>query len=290
MCIAILKTKEGFISDEILENCCNNNPNGAGIAYTKDNKLYIVKGIFDVNEFVKQYHKAEKLADNNMLIHCRISTSGLIDKDNCHPHVVNNNTVLIHNGILDIKVPVNSKKSDTRLYIDKYLADLPEDFIYNKSITNLIEYSIGLDNKFIFLNSKGDYKIINEKSGQWIDGVWYSNTSYKNSYKLYSKTYNYYNYDRYGEFEDDRYDFLNNHPIDYSTKNKIKNIINSLYDSELEYLGAYPVIDIASYKLRPEPDNMLLNKYEFYLYELDDELDELYSMRYSDNYYGNLEV
>lgn len=76
MCIAIVKPQGTEISDEYLKNCFENNPDGAGIAYARDGKLYIVKGIFNQNTFIKTVREAEKLAEGDMLIHCRIGTSG----------------------------------------------------------------------------------------------------------------------------------------------------------------------------------------------------------------------
>ena len=46
MCIAIVKTKDGTITDDMLRTSFRHNPNGAGIAYTKDGELIIIKGIF----------------------------------------------------------------------------------------------------------------------------------------------------------------------------------------------------------------------------------------------------
>lgn len=97
MCIAIVKPQNKTISDEYLENCFENNSDGAGIAYANNGKLYIVKGIFDKQKFIQVVRKAEKFAEGDMLIHCRIGTSGLKNKNNCHPHIVNNNLVMIHN-------------------------------------------------------------------------------------------------------------------------------------------------------------------------------------------------
>ena len=52
MCIAIVKPQGTVISDEYLENCFDNNNDGAGIAYAKDGTIYIVKGIFDKKQFM----------------------------------------------------------------------------------------------------------------------------------------------------------------------------------------------------------------------------------------------
>ena len=61
MCIAIVKPQGTEISDEYLENCFDNNNDGAGLAYAKNGKLYIVKGIFNKKQFIQEVRKAEKL-------------------------------------------------------------------------------------------------------------------------------------------------------------------------------------------------------------------------------------
>ena len=285
MCIAIVKKPEGIITDDELRNCFKNNPNGAGIAYIKDNQLYVIKGIFNENEFVTTVRKAESETDKPMLIHCRISTSGLIDVDNSHPHVVNDSTVLIHNGILDIDVPKNSNKSDTVLYIENNLKDLPIDFIYNDFIMRLIEKDIGKTNKFCFLNTNGDYKILNEREGYWKQGVWFSNTTYKESYV----SYGYYN-KYYDEWEDEDLDYLDKYNMtrdqfldmvltnDRYIRYDILSMIEELTNEELVMLGSTPVINIETLDMRA--DNGKLDLHEFYLFEVDDKLQEDYEVRY----------
>ena len=179
MCIAIVKTKEGTITDEQLKNCFTRNKDGAGFAYPKDGEVVIEKGFFNFDAFLKRYREVEKDCDNNMLIHFRISTAGLVDKTNCHPHRINNKLVMIHNGVLHIDVPKNSKVSDTVLYCKRYLKQLPKGFTHNDVIMEFMAEHIGDYNKFCFLDSTGYYRIVNEDAGDWVDGVWYSNGSYK---------------------------------------------------------------------------------------------------------------
>ncbi len=59
MCIAIVKPQGTEISDEYLKNCFENNNDGAGIAYAKNCKLYIIKGIFDLKEFIQSVREVE---------------------------------------------------------------------------------------------------------------------------------------------------------------------------------------------------------------------------------------
>lgn len=253
MCIAILKTKDGNITDEQLLNCFDNNPDGAGIAYTKDNKIFIVKGIFDAKQFVEEYHKAVAEADGAMLVHCRIGTSGFKDYTNCHPHVVSDECVMIHNGILSIDVPKGSKVSDTVLYVEQYLKPLPKDFMLNDGIMSLITDHIGAGNKFVFLNNHGDFSIANEKAGHWKNGVWFSNYSYE-AYSFYTKGYKgkskaYSPYTSY--WDEDDYEWESEaFELTPEEEWQLQVAVDSMTDEEVLLLGATPTYDFYKQSLK----------------------------------------
>ena len=253
MCIAILKTKDGNITDEQLLNCFDNNPDGAGLAYTKDNKIFIVKGIFDAKQFVEEYHKAVAEADGAMLVHCRIGTSGFKDYTNCHPHVVSDECVMIHNGILSIDVPKGSKVSDTVLYVEQYLKPLPKDFMLNDGIMSLITDHIGAGNKFVFLNNHGDFSIANEKAGHWKNGVWFSNYSYE-AYSFYTKGYKgkskaYSPYTSY--WDEDDYDWESEaFELTPEEEWQLQVAVGSMTDEEVLLLGATPTYDFYKQSLK----------------------------------------
>lgn len=239
MCIAILKQKFAQISDEYLENCFDHNRDGAGIAWSQNGKLYYIKGMFDKKLFISNVRRAEKLADGAMLIHCRIGTHGLKDKNNCHPHVVNENCVLIHNGVLNIGVPYDSKESDTIYFIKKYLKPLARDFMKDDAICALIEKAIGSNNKFVMLNAKGEYRIINESAGHWEHGIWYSNYSYEPPIKDESKWK----------------DLPLFKPPVTIDEEKLIAAIQALSNLEIMALGEYPVIDIVKGKFVTETES-----------------------------------
>ena len=265
MCIAIVKPQGTEISDEYLENCFDNNKDGAGIAYAKDGKLYIVKGIFDKKQFIKEVRKAEKVAQGTILIHCRIGTSGLKDKNNCHPHIVNDNLVMIHNGILDVDVPKNSKVSDTVIFIETYLKKLSKDFVKSEPIMHLIEKAIGDRNKFAFLNNKGEAFICNAKMGTVEGGIWYSNDTYS------------YNWDRYDDFFDRSLE------EDAEVYGYFEEYIDFLEDEEFEVFGDYPLINKETWDFEPFDEE----KYEdatsyITLFEFSDNLYYFYMERYNE--------
>ena len=265
MCIAIVKPQDTEISDEYLENCFDNNNDGAGIAYAKNGKLYIIKGIFDKKQFIQEVRKAEKVAQGSMLIHCRIGTSGLKDKNNCHPHIVNDDLVMIHNGILDIEVPKKSKVSDTVIFIENYLKKLSKDFVKSEPIMHLIEKAIGDRNKFAFLNNKGEAFICNAKFGIVEGGIWYSNDTYS------------YNWSRYENFFD--------HSLEEDTEiyDYFEDYINFLDDEELEIIGDYPLINKDTWELEPFDKEKIQDTSTYLpLFEYSDNLFYFYLEKYNE--------
>lgn len=280
MCIAILKTKNGFITDEELRNSFENNSDGAGIAYTHNNELRIVKGIFDVEAFIKTVRQAEKLADNNMLIHCRIGTSGNKDKNNTHPFKINENICLIHNGILSVSVPKGSKINDTQIFINKFMKGIANATIMNNpTYHNILEEMIGSNNKFVILNNKGEFKIINEKAGSWENGVWFSNGSHKTKKVTYKNNFwdGYYRgykgyYSSYfdDDYETEVYD-------DDLTDEQIEDVINLIQNLDYEkalYLGYNVCYDATNRTLVNWDDADIQHS----IYPLDECSNELYEL------------
>ena len=272
MCIAIVKPKNAKISDEYLGNCFDHNRDGAGIAYAHNDKLYVYKGIFDKQKFIDAVRKAEKISQGAMLIHCRIGTHGLRDKNNCHPHVINNRCVLIHNGVLNVEVPENSDESDTICFIKQYLKPLARDFMKDDAICELIEMAIKSNNKFALLNNKGEYRILNEKSGHWENGIWYSNYSYQTpAYSCSVPSVKYINtYKDNKSWKD--YPLFNQQPV--IDDEKVVNNIKALSNFEILELGEYPVLDLVTLKLVPEADDKVgdTSRYRY----LDDVSEEAY--------------
>ena len=186
MCIAILKPDGENIKKDRLDNCFFNNDDGAGFMYAKDGILYFFKGFFKFNDFWSSYVKNVVKNGNPMsAIHFRIKTHGKTNVNNCHPFKVNEDLGFIHNGIINM-VKQDPKRSDTAMFNELILKKLPDGFIRNMAIVNLIEESIG-SSKLVFLDNKGQFLISNESLGKWDNNVWYSNTTYKYRYTYYKQ-------------------------------------------------------------------------------------------------------
>lgn len=181
MCIAIVTTPFNQVSDDHLINSALNNPDGFGFTYVREDitgiRKVVIKKSMDFETFLRQYKRAYKNnPESPFLIHCRIATHGTVDKFNCHPFRIDNETTFIHNGVI-AGVGVDSKMSDTQLFNEKVLKKLPEGWGESEAIKILIE-KFTLGSKVITLNVDRKVNIYNEASGHWKEGIWYSNYSY----------------------------------------------------------------------------------------------------------------
>ena len=210
MCIiASIPKGVGTISESTLETMANNNSHGFGISWIDDNNIINTFKSMENKKFIEKaldiQNKFSKKSD--ILIHCRIATSGKTNLANCHPFEVNKNTVFAHNGVLDCVEPTKNM-SDTRVFNNTLLKNLKDNFLSNKGITEFLGEIIGTD-KLVFLTNNPAYDqntfIINPNQGETVDGIWFSNTSYKSRSFVNSYTYNGVNY----EYHDPYYGYDN---------------------------------------------------------------------------------
>ena len=182
MCVAIYKP-EGVKTPslEVLKQCWDANPDGAGFALFTGGDKYAIeihKGYMTWKQFkaaFEKYHLANFAGE--LLLHFRIATHGGISPGNTHPfsltgdvkllkHTnVRTNYALIHNGILPIKP--EGDISDTMEFCRR-LAPLYQNI---PSAFNLIEGMAG-NNKIAVMTREQVHLF-----GQWecIDGVYFSN-------------------------------------------------------------------------------------------------------------------
>jgi hypothetical protein len=122
--------------------------------------------------------------DGPALFHSRFSTHGETSLDNCHPFLVGGDprTVLAHNGVLPSIVQPAPKdpRSDTRIAAEEFLGR-PGALRTRRSRLQ-IEKWMTPANKMVILTIDRRFTqqsyILNEESGIWDGGIWYSNGSY----------------------------------------------------------------------------------------------------------------
>jgi hypothetical protein len=232
MCLIIHRpTIEGLLPHPsiIQEAGEHGNDDGIGVMYVADGRVKVEKAFFSAkdnkrygtgyysrgNEEVAQrqakfYQKFMHL--DSVTFHLRLATQGWLDKFMCHPFRVLRkgeplkdgslcpiDLCLMHNGIFRIPERIKNN-SDTWHFAKDYVRPIllsNPDLIYRKSFQDLLSgFSTG--SRLLFLDSNNNTIIINENTGEWQDGVWYSGKSYTPSLFPAKRYLGYEGYKGYG--------------------------------------------------------------------------------------------
>lgn len=193
MCLAIVKPLGIQVPRASLVTGWQHNPDGAGYAFTKDGKVVIRNGFMKLKDFINAYEVDEAVnQESNFLIHFRITSQGSSGPENTHPFPIANGA-LIHNGTLTgTGSAYGAGPSDTKKFADMFGKDLTFTFVEDH------KSQLGIavrGSKLAMLYDDNRYQIVNEADGNWNEGVWYSNYSWKN-YKLLTPA-------QYDDFEDE---------------------------------------------------------------------------------------
>jgi predicted glutamine amidotransferase len=201
MCIIAVKPKGVAVpTKEILKNMFDANPDGAGVAYNLNGKLYIVKGLMNFEDFYKVCQRIS--SGSSAIYHTRIQTSGGICKELTHPFLLDddiqnqrklffkttNGEAVAHNGVFS-EFGQKELNSDTTQFISTYLFPLKKlkdasvGSILDDDIEEIINKLCGFSNKVAIIDQDGNLK---RYGGSWIldNGIYYSNDTYKNSYSF----------------------------------------------------------------------------------------------------------
>lgn len=209
MCVILYAPPKHDIKEEYLVNAFINNPDGAGIMhYNKQGQVIYQKGFMDIDSMLNYWRKTD--GEFPRAVHCRIATSGVINKENCHPFPINydleamkcemavsNIGCLMHNGVLDDYTPkegMKSKYSDSMIFNKCVIAPLVlGGCIDNDGVKELLN---NLSSRFLLFLP--NFKVL--MFGNWEvsqDGFMASNYSFQ-----YKKDYGRY----YGLIDDDEVD------------------------------------------------------------------------------------
>lgn len=208
MCIIVAKKKGIKIPDkEILNSCFLANNDGAGMMFNDGKQVHILKGYMTFEEFYNTLIDIDNrynLIDKDLILHFRISTSGNVDKGNCHPYPLRptaehlralncvTNVGMAHNGIIKKHTPpAGSILNDTQTFIKNYVFNMYEkniNFLDNHNNIKLLEAEA--ESKLAFLTHDNMYLI-----GDFIhdNDIYYSNYSYANYLYNYDNDYLYMN-------------------------------------------------------------------------------------------------
>jgi len=174
MCLCAYKPKSKTILISRLKSAHDANPDGWGLIWPWGS----MRSCDGFNAFLEAYYEH---AEDDLVIHFRTASSGAIGVENCHPFFVNVDLAFVENGNLYeyadfFKFGRFDGKTDIRRFNDEVLKLLPKWFIYDPEIRKALEaYCKSNMTKMIFMDAAGGVSIVNEESGEWVDGVWYSN-------------------------------------------------------------------------------------------------------------------
>ena len=134
----MVQDKKQKVTEQEFRNSWIANNDGVGYAFVKNEQIQIKK-FMKLNPFLNEIKRDVNQFGNvsPFLIHFRYTTNGLTNIDNCHPFKINDNSVFGHNGIIT-SVDDDEIKSDTRMFNEQILKELPKNWMRNKSICKLV--------------------------------------------------------------------------------------------------------------------------------------------------------
>lgn len=185
---------------EEIRNMFENNPDGAGYMFVRDNKVIISKGYADLETFQSALDREKFTKRDVVVYHFRTSTQAN-RLEMTHPFPLTSKLELCeeldmackcgiaHDGIIRMTSNYSKeyKYSDTALFITKYLVKFLEDtndFI-DKDIHAMIKELT--NSKWALLDFMGRLETIGEFSNH--DGLLFSNYSYLDTVEYYKRTY-----------------------------------------------------------------------------------------------------
>ena len=169
MCLIMYSPNGQLPPKAVWDQAKEDNPDGIGVM----SERAIVKWV-GKRGYAKAWKHISKLnqAGVPFAVHFRWRTHGAIVADLCHPHATDVGSYLMHNGVLgSTSQYATPEKSDTRLYVEWYLAGIRE----WQTVRPLIEGHIGGGNKFVVMDESKEFHIMNEHCGIYHNGIWYSN-------------------------------------------------------------------------------------------------------------------
>ena len=178
MCIIMYQPKGVRLPVAVLARGYTNNDDGWGIAAITPQGIVIQRDFGDkaLDSLLATY---ADLAEHELIVHCRIGTSGDLSIKNTHPFFVRDGLYMFHNGILNV-----DRSSDKSL-CDSYhaakaigegmgTASTDDVFSDREYLAELTAYAG--TSRLAFVHADG-VSIINEHLGVWRDGAWFSNES-----------------------------------------------------------------------------------------------------------------
>lgn len=168
-----------------MQGACRN-PHGFGFAVIVGDSIISERGMSAKRVTNRFLEVRREFPDSYAMWHARIATHGVRNETNCHPFQVGDGglTYLAHNGILDVPMDKDDKRSDSRVFAEETLPKMGGVHALDDDVIYTMVASWAKGNKICVLTvdpvAEADCYLINEKLGTWDkEGVWWSNTYHR---------------------------------------------------------------------------------------------------------------
>jgi glutamine amidotransferase len=180
MCVLILQNPGTSLTKKKAKALWDTNPHGGGFAFVNNSQEFVVRKFMKFDEWWAAYRgDLNNFPDRPWLLHMRIATHGTVDLDNVHPFRITDDLVGGHNGIIHNVPDYRDGRSDTRVFFEDVVTGFNETWLDSDAMKYMVERAIG-NSKLAFLTKNPALQhqsyILNEKLGEWDEGMWFSNT------------------------------------------------------------------------------------------------------------------
>lgn len=181
MCLLIKVAADTVFPFAFFQDVHESNPDGTGIMYVKDGQVVSKKELTLTAQDAYAFWIDNAPHGVEYAMHFRMKTHGAIDVDRVHPYKVNDDMLLMHNGVLSSDIygsDADRNKSDTQMFAEQMGAQLG-DSVYNPAVATLLGAAIGQSNRFIYAHAQHGLLVVNEDTGvttERFPGCWFSNT------------------------------------------------------------------------------------------------------------------
>jgi hypothetical protein len=177
MCLIIYSPKGALPTREAFWNANANNSDGIGVmsAHGGIHKFLRKKQTSRAWDYVQTIANQGK----PFAVHFRWATHGEVCDALAHPFPLGTTgAYLMHNGVLQ---GYGSLTDNTMSDTSEFCADVLRNGIpepgerWHAEYMRLLADAVGGYNKLCIMHASGAFELVNEASGAWIDGLWYSN-------------------------------------------------------------------------------------------------------------------
>lgn len=195
MCIAIWNPSDGDKLDaDDINKAYNKNSHGLSVSWVDNGKIKSFKSMCR-RDLIYQKYLELRAQDHDVVFHFRNATRGEVNLQNCHPHYVREDMIVVHNGTIRMNGfdKKEAENSDTKEFCRRLTDIFTEGFEENEDAMDMIGDFID-HSKLLFLRADGEHFIVNKGKGNSVNGNWFSNyqiRGYKTGRKGYARNKGY---------------------------------------------------------------------------------------------------